>query len=81
MRVLLDYIEERTDELRLFKKILTSEPLDKNEPVIKACCRYMGVCSEIQKAIVEIVTRFGDMKVGESVKRFGTIEGELKNDY
>lgn len=79
MRVLLDYIEERTDELRHFKEILTSQPFDENELVIKACCRYMGVCSEIQKAIVEIVTRFGDMKVGESVKRFGSVEGELKN--
>ena len=78
MRILVDYIDERVEEIFNMLRSLTVEPaLGGNETVESFCLEYLTACSEIEAAIEELVKRFGDMTLRESVRRFGHIEGEL----
>lgn len=78
MRILIDYIDERIEELHTFLASMVVEPVDGQETVGKHCEDYLPCCSEIEAAIEEMVKRFGDMTLRESVRRFGHIEGEVE---
>lgn len=79
MRILVDYIDERVQEIGNMLRSLTVEPaINGNETVGRYCLEYLTTCSEIETAIEEMVKRFGDMTLRESVRRFGHIEGEVE---
>lgn len=80
MRILIDYIDERIEELHSFLASMVVDPMDGQETVEKHCSDYLSACTEIETAMLEIIKRFGDMTLEECVRRFGHIEGQIESE-
>ena len=79
MRIIVDYIREKAENIISLCDILTKDAsLSSGEKVADLCDDYMEDCHQIEKALYEVSERFGDMKVQECVRRFGHIEGQVE---
>ena len=79
MRVIVDCIREKTENLLSLCDLLTKDAgLSAGEKVGDLCEDYLWDCQQIEKALYEISERFGDMKVQECARRFRSIEGQVE---